>query len=79
MEMLVEGGWSAVLRVPALQSDEDLAISLLTKAGVYVHPGHFYDFRQSGYMVISLIVAEKEFAEGIRRVLTYFASQMLPA
>jgi len=67
-----EGGWSAVLRVPALQSDEDLVISLLTKAGVHVHPGHFYDFRQSGYMVISLIVAEKEFAEGIRRVLTYF-------
>ena len=67
-----EGGWSAVLRVPVLQSDEDLAISLLTKAGVYVHPGHFYDFAQPGYAVISLIVPEKEFAEGIRRVLNYF-------
>ena len=67
-----EGGWSVVLRVPALQSDEDLAISLLTKAGVYVHPGHFYDFSQPGYAVISLIVPENEFAEGIRRVLAYF-------
>jgi aspartate/methionine/tyrosine aminotransferase len=67
-----EGGWSAVLRVPALQSDEDLAISLLTKAGVYIHPGHFYDFPQPGYAVISLIVPENEFAEGIRRVLAYF-------
>ena len=67
-----QGGWSAVLRVPALQSDEDVAISLLTKAGVCVHPGHFYDFPQPGYAVISLIVPEKEFAEGVRRVLAYF-------
>ena len=67
-----EGGWSAVLRVPALQSDEDLAISLLTTAGVFVHPGHFYDFPQPGYAVISLIVPEKEFAEGVRRIIAHF-------
>jgi aspartate/methionine/tyrosine aminotransferase len=66
-----EGGWSAVLRVPAVQSDEDLAISLLTEQRVYVHPGHFYDFAQPGYAVISLIVPEEEFAEGIRRVLAH--------
>jgi alanine-synthesizing transaminase len=67
-----EGGWSAVLRVPAEQSDEELAIALLTGKGVHVHPGHFYDFAQSGYIVVSLIVPEPEFAEGIRRVLTHF-------
>jgi hypothetical protein len=33
-----------VLRVPAIRSDEDLAIQLLTTKGVYVHPGHFYEF-----------------------------------
>jgi alanine-synthesizing transaminase len=65
-----EGGWSAVLRVPAEQSDEELAIKLLTQCGVHVHPGHFYDFPQPGHAVVSLIVTEKEFAEGIRRVLT---------
>ena len=70
--LLCEGGWSAVLRVPAVQLDEDLAISLLTRKGVSVHPGHFYDFPQPGYIVISLIVPEKEFEEGIRRVLSYF-------
>jgi aspartate/methionine/tyrosine aminotransferase len=68
-----EGGWSAVLRVPAVHPDEDLAISLLTQKGVYVHPGHFYDFSQTGYIVVSLIVPEKEFAEGIRRALAHFA------
>jgi alanine-synthesizing transaminase len=67
-----EAGWSAVLRVPAKQSDEELAIALLTQHGVHVHTGHFYDFAQPGYAVVSLIVPESEFAEGIRRVLAHF-------
>lgn len=67
-----EGGWSVVLRVPAEQSDEELAITLLTNQNVHVHPGHFYDFEQPGHAVASLIVPEQEFAEGIRRVLAHF-------
>ncbi len=68
-----EGGWSAVLRVPAEQSDEDSAIALLSRKLVHVHPGHFYDFAQVGYIVVSLIVPEPEFAEGIHRVLAHFS------
>jgi aspartate/methionine/tyrosine aminotransferase len=67
----VEGGWYAVMRVPATQSDEDLAIALLRKAGTMVHPGHFYDFPRDGYLVISLIVPEKDFREGISRLLKF--------
>ena len=70
--LLCEGGWAAVLRVPATQPDEDLAITLLSKEGVYVHPGHFYDFAQPGHLIVSLIVREDEFAEGIRRALSHF-------
>jgi aspartate/methionine/tyrosine aminotransferase len=65
----VEGGWYAVLRIPAIGSDEDFAIQLLEQKDVYVHPGHFYNFRQEGYLVVSLIARQGEFAEGIRRVL----------
>ena len=61
-----------LLRVPATQPDEDLAIALLTKTGVHLHPGHFYDFAQSGHLVVSLIVQEQEFAEGVRRTLAHF-------
>ena len=68
----IEGGWNAVLRVPAVQSDEDLAIRLLREKSVYLHPGHFYDFPGDGFMVISLITAERIFAEGIKRVLAAF-------
>jgi alanine-synthesizing transaminase len=65
----VEGGWYVVLRVPATQSDEDLAIDLLRKLGVLVHPGHFYDFPGDGYLVVSLITPAEDFREGVRMIL----------
>jgi aspartate/methionine/tyrosine aminotransferase len=66
----VEAGWYAILRVPATRSDEELAIDLLEKHEVYLHPGHFYDFPGEGYMVVSLITPEQDFREGLRRVLS---------
>jgi len=68
----VEGGWYAVLRVPATRLDEDLALSLLTDSGVYVHPGHFYDFSSDGYLVASLICEEVEFKTGLKDLLMPF-------
>jgi alanine-synthesizing transaminase len=68
----MEGGWYAVVRVPAIRSDEDLAIELLTRQGVYVHPGHFYDFPTDGYLIVSLIAPEPDFNEGIKRLLAMF-------
>jgi aspartate/methionine/tyrosine aminotransferase len=67
----MEGGWYAVLRVPVTRSDEDLAIELLEKRSVLLHPGHFYDFPADGYLVVSLIVREGEFREGVRRLLEF--------
>jgi alanine-synthesizing transaminase len=67
----VEAGWYAVLRVPATQPDEDLAIELLRKHLVLVHPGHFYDFPQDGYLVLSLISPHPYFREGMLRILEY--------
>jgi aspartate/methionine/tyrosine aminotransferase len=65
----VEGGWYAVLRVPVTQTDEELAVELLRRKFVLVHPGHFYDFPSDGYLVLSLITPRDEFAEGIKRLL----------
>jgi len=61
-----------VLRVPATRSDEELAIELLEKKNVYVHPGHFYDFPSEGYLIVSLITPEQTFAGGIRLLLSMF-------
>ena len=69
----VEGGWYAVLRVPAIESDEDLAIRLLRHAQVSVHPGHFYDFPAEGHLVLSLITEPEIFRLGIGRLLDFVA------
>ncbi|HTP42935.1 MAG TPA: pyridoxal phosphate-dependent aminotransferase [Candidatus Acidoferrum sp.] len=68
----VEGSWYGILRVPATRSDEEIALELLETRGVYLHPGHFYDFPGEGYLVVSLIAPERDFAEGIRGVLSSF-------
>jgi aspartate/methionine/tyrosine aminotransferase len=65
----MEGGWYAVLRVPAVQSDEEFAIRLLEERSVLVHPGHFYDFPDDGHLVVSLLPRPEEFSEGLRRLL----------
>jgi alanine-synthesizing transaminase len=69
----VEGGWYATIRVPRTRSDEDLAIELLTRNGVYVHPGHFYDFSSEGFVVISLITPDEEFEKGVQALRKMFA------
>jgi alanine-synthesizing transaminase len=65
----VEGGWYAVLRVPVTQTDDDLVVELLRQKAVLVHPGHFYDFPNDGYLVLSLIALPAGFAEASRRLL----------
>jgi aspartate/methionine/tyrosine aminotransferase len=64
-----QGGWYEVLRVPVKQPDEDLAIDLIRKMSVVVHPGHFYDFPSDGYLVVSLITPPGVFREGTKRIL----------
>jgi len=66
----VEGGWSAVLRIPNTESDEDFALRLIERDGVVVHPGYFFDFETDGYIVISLLTDPRMFDEGVRRLLS---------
>ncbi len=61
-----EGGWAAVLRVTRPESDEELALDLLERAGVLVHPGYFFDFATDDVLVLSLLPEPGRFAEGIR-------------
>jgi alanine-synthesizing transaminase len=70
--LVVEAGWYAVLRVPATRSDEELAVALLSQKNVYVHPGHFYDFPSEGFLIVSLITPEEEFAAGVKLLLSKF-------
>jgi alanine-synthesizing transaminase len=70
-----DAGWYAVLRARTTRSDEDIAIDLLQKKQVLVHPGHFYDFHNDGSFVLSLIGDPAEFRTGIAR-LKDFSSEL---
>jgi aspartate/methionine/tyrosine aminotransferase len=64
-----EGGWSAVLRIPRIASDETVALDLLDRDGVLVHPGYFFDFPSEGFLVLSLLTPPDVFREGVQRVV----------
>jgi aspartate/methionine/tyrosine aminotransferase len=66
-----EGGWYAVLRVPALGPDEQTVLALLER-GVWVHPGYFFGLPESGWLVVSLLGREEEFDGGMVTVTDYF-------
>jgi len=62
-----DGGWVAMLRLPDGRSDEDWALELLRR-DVIVHPGYFYDAGIESTVVVSLIVEDATFAEGLARI-----------
>jgi aspartate/methionine/tyrosine aminotransferase len=64
-----EAGWSAVLRVPATRSEDDLVLELLESDGVLVHPGFFFDFPHEAFVVVSLLPDPQIFDEGIARLM----------
>ncbi len=67
----VEGGWYALLRIPALGPDEQTVLALLER-GVWVHPGYFFGMSESGWLVVSLLGPEEEFRAGVTRLVAHF-------
>ena len=64
----VEGGWYAIVRVPDVKTDEEWTLELVTRDGVHVQPGYFFDMGRGAHLVVSLLTPEATFAEGITRV-----------
>jgi len=72
----LDGGWYAIVKVPVTGTDDDLALELLNTRGVYVHPGHFYDFPADGYLVVSLITPEVQFATGMQALVALIGEKL---
>jgi aspartate/methionine/tyrosine aminotransferase len=68
--LAVEGGWYAVLRIPALRPDEQTVLSLLER-GVWVHPGYFFGMAESGWLVVSLLAPADEFLTGVTLLVDF--------
>jgi alanine-synthesizing transaminase len=66
----VEGGWYAILRIPALKPDE-ITVGELLDRGVWVHPGYFFGMPESGWLVVSLLTPEGEFSTGVTLLTEY--------
>ena len=69
----MEGGWSAVIRVPSTRSEEDLVLDLLRRERVLVHPGYFFDFAREAYVVVSLLPDPAVFEEASARLLQFLS------
>jgi aspartate/methionine/tyrosine aminotransferase len=66
----LDGGWYAVLRIPATQADEQTVLELLER-GVWVQPGYFFGMAESGWLVVSLLSPEAEFSTGVKGLVDY--------
>ncbi|MDA1183937.1 MAG: pyridoxal phosphate-dependent aminotransferase [Acidobacteria bacterium] len=66
-----EGGWSAVVRVPATRTEEQLALDLLGAERILVHPGYFFGFPRESHLVVSLLPPPDVFESAIARMLTF--------
>ena len=61
-----DGGWSAVIRVPATRPEEALVQDLLERDAVVVHPGYFFDFPSEAFLVVSLLPMPDLFDRGMQ-------------
>ncbi len=68
-----DGGWYAVVQVPATESEETMVVDLLERDHVLVHPGYFFDFPSEAFIVVSLLPRPDEFARGIEAMCRRFA------
>lgn len=68
-----EGGWSAVVRVPAILSDDEFVLRVLERTNVIVHPGYFFELEGEGFVVISLLPRPEIFDAGLAGLLAVAA------
>jgi len=67
--LTAEGGWSVILEVPRILTEDDWALHLLAQKEVLVQPGFFYDFETEAFLVLSLLTPPIIFDQGVRRIL----------
>jgi len=77
--LCAEGGWYGIIRMPRIKTDEEWALELLGMSNVHVQPGYFFDIEEEGFLVVSLLVDEDTFRDGIGRIIQYMVSGREPA
>ena len=68
-----EGGWTALMRVPATIEENALVLRLIADHGLTGQPGYFFDMPSNGYLAISLLPEPERFRRAVRAVLSTVA------
>lgn len=68
----IDGGWTAIIEVPRILSEEQLILELLRDSDVLIHPGYFFDFEREAYLVLSLIQRTEILEDGLKQILKRF-------
>jgi aspartate/methionine/tyrosine aminotransferase len=64
-----QGGWSVVIEVPRVRTDEEWAIGMVRR-GFLFQPGYFYDFEGDGRLVLSLLARPDRLRDGVNALVS---------
>lgn len=67
----VEGGWSAIVRLPATRDEETFALELLHEHRILVHPGYYFDMPGGTFAVVSLLAREDVFGNSFDVMMSF--------
>ena len=70
-----EGGWYAVLRLPAIVEEQAFTLELLERTGTLVQPGYFFDFEIEPICVLSLLTDESSLRRGLAELVALVEEQ----
>ncbi len=65
----LQGGWYAILRVPAVKSEEEWVLEFIQEEHVLVYPGYFFDMTGGTHIVLSLLPPVLIFQEAAGRII----------
>lgn len=70
-----EGGFYLFVKIHKLHmTDEEFALKLMEKTGIFVHPGYFYDYDDGLYIVISLAFKTSALKKYLQKLADFVSS-----
>jgi alanine-synthesizing transaminase len=70
----VGGGFTVLVRLPAILDDEEWALRFLD-AGVVVQPGYLFDIEEGCYVALSLVTEARVFERGVATIAEIIAAE----
>lgn len=66
--LTTEAGWSAIIQVPGILTEEEWVTHLIADQRVLLQPGYFYDLTGGTYLVASLLTRTPDLEAGLTRL-----------